>query len=306
MIGKIRKGRSFGGCIRYVTQKDDAEIIASEGVLLGTAEETARSFRWQCLLSPDVAKPVGHIALSFKPEDAPRLTDAFMARLAEEYLELMGIRNTQFIVVRHHGTDNPHCHIVFNRVDFDGKVISDSNDFRRNERVTKMLKKKYSLTYSEGKQSVKTEKLHASERVKYEIYRAVKEALRSADTWKEFQNRLLKMGVEMEFKYKGSTNEVQGIRFIKDNQSFKGSEIDRSFSWSRLDAALERNHAVAQENDVSRMQPWHEQNHGFAIGNLIEVTGTGSLFMPPAAPSEDEREAERLRRKKKRKRGRNL
>ena len=38
MIGKIRKGRSFGGCIRYVTQKDDAEIIASEGVLLGTAE----------------------------------------------------------------------------------------------------------------------------------------------------------------------------------------------------------------------------------------------------------------------------
>ncbi len=45
MIGKIRKGRSFGGCIRYVTQKDDAEIIASEGVLLGTAEEMARSFR---------------------------------------------------------------------------------------------------------------------------------------------------------------------------------------------------------------------------------------------------------------------
>ena len=28
MIGKIRKGRSFGGCIRYVTQKDDAEIAS--------------------------------------------------------------------------------------------------------------------------------------------------------------------------------------------------------------------------------------------------------------------------------------
>ena len=37
MIGKIRKGRSFGGCIRYVTQKDDAKIIASEGVLLGNS-----------------------------------------------------------------------------------------------------------------------------------------------------------------------------------------------------------------------------------------------------------------------------
>ena len=276
MIGKIRKGRSFGGCIRYVTQKDDAKIIASEGVLLGTAEEMARSFRWQCLLNPDVTKPVGHIALSFKPEDAPRLTDAFMASLAEEYLELMGIRNTQFIVVRHHGTDNPHCHIVFNRVDFDGKVISDSNDFRRNERV------------------------------KYEIYRAVKEALRSADTWKEFQNKLLKMGVEMEFKYKGNTNEVQGIRLIKDGLSFKGSGIDRSFSWSRLDAALDHNHVTSLENDVSRKQPYHEQSHGSVIDNLVEVTGTGGVFMPSVAPTEDEKEAERLRRKKKRRKGRGV
>ena len=30
------------------------------------------------------------------------------------------------------------------------------------------------------------------------------------------------MGVEMEFKYKGNTNEVQGNRFIKDSLSFKG------------------------------------------------------------------------------------
>ena len=94
MIGKIRKGRSFSGCIRYVTQKDDAKIIASEGVLLGTVEETARSFRWQCLLNPDMVKLVGHIVLSCKPENTPRLTDAFMARLTEEYLEQMGIQNT--------------------------------------------------------------------------------------------------------------------------------------------------------------------------------------------------------------------
>ncbi len=178
--------------------------------------------------------------------------------------------------------------------------------FQAQREGDKMLKDKYSLTYSEGKQSVKTEKLHASERVKYEIYRAVKEALRSADTWKEFQNRLLKMGVEMEFKYKGNTNEVQGIRFIKDNQSFKGSEIDRSFSWSRLDAALDHNHVTFLENDVSRKQPYHEQSHGSVIDNLVEVTGTGGVFMPSVAPTEDEKEAERLRKKKKRRKGRNL
>ena len=114
------------------------------------------------------------------------------------------------------------------------------------------------------------------------------------------------MGVEMEFKYKGSTNEVQGIRFIKDGLSFKGSEIDRSFSWSRLDAALEHNHVMSLENDVSQKQPYHEQSHGSVIDNLVEVTGTGGVFMPSVAPTEDEKEAERLRRKKKRRKGRSL
>jgi excisionase family DNA binding protein len=39
MIGKLKKGSSFGGCIRYVTGKDEAKIIASDGVLLGTNAE---------------------------------------------------------------------------------------------------------------------------------------------------------------------------------------------------------------------------------------------------------------------------
>lgn len=34
MIGKLKKGSSFGGCIRYVTGKDEAKILASDGVLL--------------------------------------------------------------------------------------------------------------------------------------------------------------------------------------------------------------------------------------------------------------------------------
>ena len=28
MIGKLKKGASFGGCVRYVTGKDEAKILA--------------------------------------------------------------------------------------------------------------------------------------------------------------------------------------------------------------------------------------------------------------------------------------
>ena len=105
MIGKLKKGSSFGGCIRYVTGKDEAKILASDGVLLGTNAEITQSFKLQRHLNPRIKKPVGHIALSFKPEDKPRLTDEFMTKIALEYMQMMCITDTQFIIVRHHNTE---------------------------------------------------------------------------------------------------------------------------------------------------------------------------------------------------------
>ena len=43
MIGKLKKGASFGDCVRYVTGKDEAKILASDGVLLGTNAEIVQS-----------------------------------------------------------------------------------------------------------------------------------------------------------------------------------------------------------------------------------------------------------------------
>ena len=169
MIGKLKKGASFGGCVRYVTDKDEAKILASDGVLLGTNAEIVQSFELQRQLNPRIKKPVGHIALSFKPEDKPRLTDEFMAKIAIEYMQMMGITDTQFIIVRHHNTNNPHCHIVYNRINNDGKLISDRNDYRRNEQVTKALKSKYGFTYGTDKSKTNTRKLRNTERAKYEI-----------------------------------------------------------------------------------------------------------------------------------------
>jgi hypothetical protein len=224
MIGKLKKDSSFGGCIRYVTGKDEAKIIASDGVLLGTNAEITQSFELQRQLNPRIKKPVGHIALSFKPEDKPRLTDEFMAKIALEYKQMMGINDTQFIIVRHHNTDNPHCHIVYNRINNAGKLISDRNDYRRNEQVTKALKSRYGLTYGTDKSKTNTRKLRNAERAKYEIHNAVKDALEVADSWQKFKNELAKRGVHLEFVYMDKEQtKVQGIRFCKDGYSFKGT-----------------------------------------------------------------------------------
>ena len=289
MIGKIKKGKSFGGCIRYVMGKDNAEIIASDGVLLGTNKEMIDSFNCQCLLNPKIKQPLGHIALSFKPEDAPRLTDEFMAKIALEYMELMGIKNTQYLLARHHNTDNPHCHLVYNRINYDGKVISSQNDFKRNEIATKKLKDKYGLTYAEDKSKTNVNKLHDPERVKYEIHNTVKAALKHSRTWWNLGKQLQKQGIGMTFKINRRSCKNEGLSFIKDGYTFKASDVSRQFSYSKLNAQLSWDMPKIQAEIEPKQQPTRqeaEQNYS-VTDSLIESNRLG-LLTPSDVPPEDE------------------
>ena len=199
--------------------------------------------------------------MSFKPEDKPCLTDEFMAKIALEYMQMMCITDTQFIIVRHHNTDNPHCHIVYNRINNEGKLISDRNDYRRNEQVTKALKSKYGLTYGTDKSNTNTRKLRNAERVKYEIHNAVKDALKVADSWDKLKKELAKRGVLLEFVYKDKERtKVQGIRFCKDGYSFKGTQISRDYSFGKLNARLEGTENLLSARAKSAQQ-YEQGNH---------------------------------------------
>ncbi len=311
MIGKIVKGRSFKGCVSYVMEAKDARLLAGEGVLETDVKSIINSFYMQSLLNPKLSKCVGHIPLAFSPDDKERLTDYFMERLAKEYMKAMGIENTQYIIVRHNNTNHPHCHIIFNRVDNEGKTISDKNDQYRNEKVCKQLKDKYQLTYGIGKEKVNVQNLKGAEQTKYEIYHIIKDTLPKVKNWQQFEESLKQQGISIEYKYKGQTDEVQGISFRKGEHCFKGSDIDRNFSYSKLDAILNENRHVQEQRQV--VIPNETQNTGTTISESVisgvadVVSGIGGLFdIQPSEQDETEAEYQRQqvlnRRKKPKKR----
>ena len=131
MIGKIISGSSFSGTVGYV-MKEKSRILEAEGIVPPDAKRMAEDFNDQTLLNPRLKNTVGHISLSFSPKDAPRMTDALMTQIAKEYMQKMGITNTQYLLVRHLDQPHPHCHLVYNRVGNDGQTISDKNIKIRN------------------------------------------------------------------------------------------------------------------------------------------------------------------------------
>ena len=241
MIAKIMKGSGFKGVINYILDpKKGTELIDSSGVRTDDISHIIQSFIDQTNLNSRVSKVVGHISLSFSTQDSLKLSNEFMTQVAREYMEKMGIKDTQYIIGRHFDKDHPHVHIAFNRIDNHGKTISDKNDRFRSEKICKELTTKYDLYFASGKEKIKEHRLKEPDKTKYEIYQALREKIPKSRNWKSLLAHLRNEGIDVHFKYKGNTQEVQGIVFEKNGYHFNGSKVDRSCSYSKIDFALQQ------------------------------------------------------------------
>ena len=314
MIGKQTKGTSFSGCVCYVLREDKSKLLEAVGVE-GTPEQMAELFELQTLLNDKVKNTVGHTSLNFSPEDGERLRhdDAFMLQIAHDYMEKMGIQNTQYLIARHIDRDHPHCHIVFNRVDNDGKTISDKNDFYRNEKVCKMMTAKYRLHFANGKDNVKEERLRPYDKAKYTIYKALKEELPKARSWNELKDVLSEKDIDMRFKASRTTKEIQGVKFEYGGFSFSGSKVDREFSYLNIDSRLRQNafednfkskqtiNRPPREEQQRIVVPEHSNDTGLGLGLF---NGIGSSFgVADMEANQEMAEIQRKKKKAKRKRG---
>ena len=300
MIGKIKKGSGFKGCVNYVLGKEKAVLLHAEGVLAESKQDIIRSFCMQTEMNPGLKKPVGHIALSYSVVDAPKLTDEKMVQLAQEYMREMKITDTQYIIVRHQDREHPHVHIVFNRIDNNGKTISDSNDMYWNEQVCKKLKEKHGLYFAKGKEHVKQYRLREPDKTKYEIYTAIKTEIGKSRNWQQLQKQLAEKGIGIQFKYKGQTDDIQGVSFFKGEYTFKGSEIDRNFSFSKLDKYFgDAGLTVAGSNKQMITAQVQERVINKSDNSLL--AGLGGLFSVSSSPVDETPDNPDLRKKKKKK-----
>lgn len=307
MMAKIVQGSNFKGVVNYILDKNkDARIIACDGLLVENKATIAMSFEAQAQMNPRVTKSVGHIALSFSKEDEARLTDRAMAGIALEYMEKMGITDTQFFIARHFDKEHPHVHIAFNRISNSGKTISDRNERYRSERICKELTRKYGLYFANGKEHVKQHRLKEPDKTKYELYSILKTEVERCGNWNILITNLQKQGVETSFKHKGKSNEIQGVTFFKNGYHFNGSKIDRRFSYLKIDAALENNrHEERQTQFQPQVYPEEISPNISNDGSLI--SGSLGLFMPDNVPEEPQQQSyDPYLRNKKKKRQRKI
>ena len=260
MISIQIKGTDFKGVLLYNQKKVDKgeAIVLDTNLSSESVVKQTKEFNIVRQKKPNLSKAVYHVSLNLPYEDSNKLSDEKFSNLARDYLEGMGFDENQYIIYKHFDQDHSHIHIVANRVNFSGNVVSDSHDYKRSESLIRKLEQKYNLT-----ELVRKEESNVLSKGEIEkclrtgespdrlvLQSIINELLNQHLTILEFFQKL--KGKEIEVKLnKSSTGLVSGISFKYKDATYKGSKIHRNLSYNNIIKKLKPNEQKRINNPIS-------------------------------------------------------
>ena len=277
MISKLVQARSFYHTCRYICQKTGAVILATEGVREHDYKLMAEDFLRQQRSRTGKTMACFHSILSFHPNEKP--SDKIIQEIAEKYLRQLGIVNTQYAITKHTDRAHLHLHVVANMVNNDAKSIPDNWIGLKGKKAAQQLTEEYKLVPAIRKNMALTnvQSMNKLEKVKYKIYQAISENLSKSENMGDLEAKLLNKGIEMQFKYKGKTDEVQGVSFRMDNICFKGSSIDRQFSFAGLQSSFQKQQQYKLNHEAENTTIPQTRNSSQTADRYQENKTTGKL-----------------------------
>lgn len=237
MIAKMVKGRGFRGALEYNLAAEKGRII--DGNMAGqTPRELAAEFGEIRKLRPNLGKAVMHVSLSVAPGE--ELTDEQWRQIGQRYLRGMGFTNNQFLVVRHTDTEHGHIHILANRITHAGEVVSDGQDYKRQETILREIERDYGLqrvapsseaerkapTKGEIERALRTEQPSTRQQLQQLCDAAAKEC----HSFTEYQERLEAVGVEVVPVVQMGGAKLSGLLYRLDGVVMKGSDLGKGYT----------------------------------------------------------------------------
>ncbi len=274
MIAKQIKMKQFFFVLSYNQKKVDKgeAIVLDTNLSSESVVKQTKEFNIVRQQKPNLSKAVYHVSLNLPYEDSNKLSDEKFSNLARDYLEGMGFDENQYIIYKHFDQDHSHIHIVANRVNFSGNVVSDSNDYKRSESLIRKLEQKYNLT-----ELVRKEESNVLSKGEIEkclrtgespdrlvLQSIINELLKQHLTMHELFEKLKGKKIEVKLN-KSTTGLVSGISFKYKGVTYKGSKIQRSLSYNNLIKKL-------KPNEQNRIDPVILKNTGRIKENQRETT----------------------------------
>lgn len=278
MKAKVKRGNGFRGTLNYVLDEgkkrtgDKDALIIGGNMSFNNAKNLAREFRFSRELRTDVKNPVWHCSLALPKGDT--IDVGTWDRLSNRFLEEMDVDTSkhQFVVVKHHDTDNEHVHIVMSRIGLDGQLWHGRNDVMHAIESTQTLEKEFGLTLTAGyfkldangnkikraigKKGPKPQETQMSARTgeapkKLVLQQIIDEATTGEINVFNFIEQLECAGVTVRPNV-AKTGRLNGFSFEYEGIPFKGSDLGDDYKWSKK-SKLKQNVTYEQTTESERL-----------------------------------------------------
>jgi hypothetical protein len=289
MTANMIKGKGYRGALRYnldKVEKGVAEVL-DHNFVEASEKSIMKEIQMIKAMRPNLQKFFYHTSINFPPNED--LTNAAMIQIGNDYLQQSGFTQHQYIMFRHHDADHPHLHILVNRIGYDGKVLSDSNDFARCEKILRHLEKKYNLTEvisspQATKRAITKNEIEMMKRtndpsIKIWLQATIKKVFEDNPrmTTQEFSKALEGKGINLLFN-QASTGYVSGVSYGYGDFMITGSKLGNDFKWTvikhKIDYKQERDLTlIRQVNDCTK-----SIDHSKGINDLPGKSK--SLYLP--------------------------
>lgn len=238
MVGKTKTGKGFRGILYYCLQeKKNPEILFQNNLIGSFPRELLREFLAVREENIFISKPVWHTSLSFSNEDG--ISHQRMLEIALRFMEKAGFSmdNHQFLVVKHNDKKHSHCHIIANRVGFDGKAVSDYYFKSKTVKWSKELEREFNLVCVQKIANTRKEKraLKPSDDLTY-LRNSIDSMLNcnGVDSLYDLALKLKEIGIDMEVLRHVNTGKEYGVNFCLGGKTYKGSDIGKRYAYKSL------------------------------------------------------------------------
>jgi hypothetical protein len=242
MIGLAKACNGGGALANYVLDENKGHEL-DRNLLCGvTPKEMVEEMKMIQDLNQKATNKTFSLVLSPDIKDGKNLSDDELKAMTREYLNKLGIdtQKQQFIAFVHTEKEHKHIHIIANRVQPNGKLISDHHIGKRGQWIAHEIAKERGLISAKEKMFENIKNIEQNKGdlkiLKNEIFKKHQEVMRDKPiTFDSYIKQMNSKGLEVK-PIINKQGEIQGFRIvdIESKNDFKASEINRSMSVGNL------------------------------------------------------------------------
>lgn len=223
------------------------------------------------------------------PDSKRSFTSDELRVLTKEHLHNLGLDKHQYIAAIHRSTDQPHVHIICNRIGMDGKAHSDKYIGLKCQQSAEGIAKKHHLTLAKERSHELTilennRNLSLKSHIKTSFYASAKDSTSIT----QLQTRLQEKGILMKMEY-NKQGKIKGMSFECRGVELNASQVDRSLRPTSLHEIIPKEQfSSRQQKEVSIFNSFARSRDTNLLKGLSfakDVTKVGSGILNAVNPT---------------------